>query len=93
MSEIQKVSVALTGEQVELLKAAVDSGEYATISEAVREAIREWQWKHELRKEELKSLRSAWSAGKESGTAGPVNLPETLQRARRELKRATERSA
>ena len=38
MREIQKVSVALTGQQVMTLKTAVDSGEYATTSEIVREA-------------------------------------------------------
>jgi len=40
MPEIQKVSIALTGEQIGALKAAVETGEYATTSEIVREAIR-----------------------------------------------------
>jgi len=41
MADIRKVSVALTGEQVSGLKAAVGAGEYATTSEIVREAIRD----------------------------------------------------
>jgi Arc/MetJ-type ribon-helix-helix transcriptional regulator len=41
MPDIQKVSVALTGEQLAVLKAAVETGEYATTSEIVREAIRD----------------------------------------------------
>ena len=49
MPDIQKVSVALTGEQVAVLKAAVATGEYATTSEIVREAIRDWQFKQQLR--------------------------------------------
>jgi hypothetical protein len=43
MANIEKVSVALTGEQVSALKAAVEAGEYATTSEIVREAVRDWQ--------------------------------------------------
>jgi antitoxin ParD1/3/4 len=42
MPEIHKVSVALIGEQVTALKSAVAAGEYATTSEIVREAIRDW---------------------------------------------------
>jgi len=41
MPDIQKVSIALTSEQVTILKAAVETGEYATTSEIVREAIRD----------------------------------------------------
>ena len=43
MPDIQKVSVALTGEQVAVLKGAVETGEYATTSEAIREALRDWR--------------------------------------------------
>ena len=46
--------IALTGEQIASLKAAVETGEYATTSEIVREDIRDWQFKHELRQEDLK---------------------------------------
>jgi antitoxin ParD1/3/4 len=49
MANIEKVSVALTGEQVSALKAAVEAGEYATTGEIVREAVRDWQLKRELR--------------------------------------------
>ncbi len=55
MPDIQKVSVALTGEQLAALKAAVETGEYATTSEIVREAIRDWRFKRELRHEDVKT--------------------------------------
>ena len=51
LADIQKVSVALTGEQLAVLKAAVEAGEYATTSEIVREALRDWQFKRDLRHE------------------------------------------
>jgi len=35
----------VTGEQLAVLKAAVEAGEYATTSEIILEAIRDWQFK------------------------------------------------
>jgi len=92
MPDIHKVSIALTGEQVAALKAAVESGEYATTSEAIREALREWQWKRDLREEDLKRLRAGWKKGKASGAAMPLDLEKTREEARRRLKKATTQS-
>jgi antitoxin ParD1/3/4 len=90
MPDVQKVSVALTGEQVAAMKQAVETGEYATTSEIVREALREWQWKRELREEELEQLRAAWEKGKASGPAVPVDFDATLAEARRRVEIAME---
>ncbi len=89
MSEIQKISVALTAEQVRTLKDAVETGEYATTSEIVREALREWQWKRELRDEELSRMLELWQAGKASGSAAPLDLAKTREEARKRLAKAT----
>jgi len=93
MPDIQKVSVALTGEQVASLKAAVETGEYATTSEIVREALREWQWKRDVRGDESERLRAAWNEGIASGRAKPMNRDEFLREARKRLKKATEMAA
>lgn len=93
MPDIQKVSIALTGEQLTALKAAVETGEYATTSEVIREALREWQWKRELRGEELKRLQQLWGEGKASGSAAPLNLAATRNEARLRLKKATGKTA
>ncbi len=85
MSDIQKVSVALTGEQVATLKAAVSSGEYATTSEIVREALRDWQFKRELRRDEVERLRRLWDEGKASGPAQPLDFEELRREARQRL--------
>jgi antitoxin ParD1/3/4 len=85
---IQKVSVALTGEQVSTLKSAVDSGEYATTSEIVREAIRDWQFKRELRHNEIERLRQLWEEGKASGPAESLDFNELRAEARQRLERA-----
>ena len=88
MANIEKVSVALTGEQISVLKAAVEAGEYATTSEIVREAIRDWQLKRELRQEDIKRLRQLWDKGLASGSAGELDLQELRQEARTRLKGA-----
>jgi antitoxin ParD1/3/4 len=92
MPDIQKVSIALTGEQVANLKSAVETGEYATASEAVREALREWQWKRELRNEDLNRLRKLWQEGKASGPPTPLDLAEVRNEARLKLKKATSKA-
>jgi antitoxin ParD1/3/4 len=84
MPDVQKVSIALTGEQIGALKAAIETGEYATTSEIVREAIREWQFKRELRQEDLKRLRQLWDQGKTSA-ATPVDFEAARQEARQRL--------
>jgi antitoxin ParD1/3/4 len=87
MSGIQKISVALTSEQVATLKAAVDAGEYATTSEIIREAIRDWQFKRELRQDDIKRLRRLWDEGKASGKAKPFNIERTIAGAKSRLER------
>jgi antitoxin ParD1/3/4 len=84
MPDVQKVSIALTGEQIGALKAAIETGEYATTSEIVREAIRDWQFKRELRQEDLKRLRQLWDQGKTS-TISPVDFEAARQEARQRL--------
>ncbi|MGZ8330934.1 MAG: ribbon-helix-helix domain-containing protein [Rhodoplanes sp.] len=76
MAGIEKISVALTTEQVAALKAAVEAGEYATTSEILREAVREWQLKRELRQEDINRLRRLWDEGAASGTAGRLDMQE-----------------
>ena len=88
MADIQKVSVALTGEQLAALKAAVEAGEYATTSEIVREAIRDWQFKRELRQEDIKRLRQLWDEGKASGLPAPLDIDEVKREARKRLAEA-----
>jgi antitoxin ParD1/3/4 len=85
MPDVQKVSIALTGEQVCALKAAVETGEYATTSEIVREAIRDWQFKRELRHEDLNCLRQMWDEGKASGAASSADFDNARREARQRL--------
>ena len=93
MADIQKVSVALTGEQLAALKAAVEAGEYATTSEIVREAIRDWQFKREVRREDIKRLQQLWDDGKASGKAKPFDIERTIGGAKARLQRSRRKEA
>jgi antitoxin ParD1/3/4 len=88
VSNVEKISVALTSEQLDVLRSAVDSGEYATTSEIVREAVRDWQAKRELRQADIARLRQLWDAGKASGPAKALDLAAVRRDARRRLAKA-----
>lgn len=89
MPNIQKLSIALTTEQVAALRAAVEGGEYATTSEVVREAIRDWQAKRALHQQDIHQLRHLWQDGLASGPAGEVNFSELRTEARARLAATT----
>jgi antitoxin ParD1/3/4 len=84
MAAVEKVSIALSPEMVAMLKGAVASGEYASASEVVREALREWN----LRKAEIERLRKAWREGVESGPSRPLDFQEIKRRGRERLAQA-----
>ena len=43
MANVEKISVALTPEMAATMRQVVDAGEYASASEVMREALREWK--------------------------------------------------
>lgn len=67
MTKVEKHSVALTPQLAAQVRAAVEAGDYATTSEAIREAIREWMERRELRAAKLADLRAAVDQGLASG--------------------------
>jgi antitoxin ParD1/3/4 len=85
MPGIEKVSIALSPEMVAMLKGAVASGQYASASEVVREALREWQLRKPLREAEIERLRKAWQEGIESGPSHPLDMNEIKRRGRERL--------
>jgi antitoxin ParD1/3/4 len=60
MPTIEKLSVALPAEMAALVRRAVDVGEYSSNSEVIRDALRDWTHKRNLREQDLSRLRSAW---------------------------------
>src|SRR3954463_10932176 len=82
MSNVEKVSIALSSELLETVREAVASGEYASASEVIREALRDWRLRQPLRQAEVERLRKAWADGVASGPMQPFNIEETKKRAR-----------
>jgi len=93
MAEIHKISIALTGEQISELRMAVDAGEYATTSEVVREAVREWQRKRKFHPADVKRLQRLWDERKASGgRARPLDFRKLRIEARKRLAIAKKKS-
>ena len=74
MPKIAKVAVALPADTVSAVRDAVDSGEYATTSEVVREALRDWSLKRNLAHLEIDELRRLVQDGGESGPGFDADL-------------------
>ena len=70
MSSIEKISVALPPEMVSLVRGAVEAGEYASSSEVIREALRDWSQKRTLRAEALEQMRCLWRQAAEDPSPG-----------------------
>lgn len=67
MAQVEKVSIAVTPEMAAMLRRAVASGDYASSSEVVREALRDWKERRTLRNEAIAELRKLWDEGLASG--------------------------
>jgi antitoxin ParD1/3/4 len=57
VSEIERLTITLPAEMAALVKGAVADGNYASSSEVVREALRDWKMKRALQLRELASLK------------------------------------
>ncbi len=69
MANVEKVSVALTPEMAATMRQVVDAGEYASASEVMREALREWKLRRLQREQAIEELGRQWDAGIASGEA------------------------
>ena len=57
MQNAEKVSVTMTPDMLRILRESVESGEFATTSEAMRDAVRVWQRQRIEYAERLQALR------------------------------------
>jgi antitoxin ParD1/3/4 len=48
----------MPSEMASIVQAAVDSGDYTTVSEVIREAVRDWRAKRVSQQQELRALKS-----------------------------------
>ncbi|RWX76799.1 type II toxin-antitoxin system ParD family antitoxin [Neorhizobium lilium] len=76
------LTVSLTPQQAAMMESAVESGGYASSSEIVRDALRLWEQREEIRRMEIGSLKKAYDEGLSSGQGREVDADTLL----RELK-------
>ncbi|MDH3771703.1 MAG: type II toxin-antitoxin system ParD family antitoxin [Nitrospirota bacterium] len=87
-SNVERLTVTLTTEMAHAVRGAVGSGAYASSSEVIREALRDWQHKRQLQEQQLAELRADVKAGLDDVEAGRVrdfDAERIIQRGRAKL--------
>ena len=55
---VEKVSIALPADLIEAVRAAVETGRYASVSEVIRDALRDWRLENSALKVETLRTRA-----------------------------------
>ncbi len=82
MPVVERMTVTMPAEMAETLRRTVAGGEYASTSEVVREALREWTRARDAERRALDALRAAIRAGLDSGPGLPADQVFAELRAR-----------
>ncbi len=82
MATAEKISIALPPEMVHIVRGAVATGEYASSSEVIRDALRDWTYKRSLRQQGVSELRRVWQEALNDKTPGisPDDVLDQLER-------------
>ncbi|PZN71754.1 MAG: type II toxin-antitoxin system ParD family antitoxin [Candidatus Methylumidiphilus alinenensis] len=83
MSSVEKFNIALTPDIAATVRQAVESGDYASTGEVVRDALQDWKIKRQLHEQCDLELLKLWQEGIESGSAGILDMEEIKREARR----------
>ncbi|MCU0733948.1 MAG: type II toxin-antitoxin system ParD family antitoxin [Methylotetracoccus sp.] len=83
MANVEKISIALTQDMAALVRQAVESGEYASSSEVIRDALRGWKMKRAFQEQQIEELRRLWQEGIKSGPGRFESIDDLLQEAER----------
>lgn len=67
MANVEKLSIALTPDMVAEVRAAVEGGDYGSVSEVVRDALRDWRLRRKIESLEKDELRRLVQEGIDSG--------------------------
>ncbi len=82
MRTIEKISIALPPEMVAQLRQAVETGEYSSSSEVVRDALQDWKHKRQLQQNGIAELRQLWRKARADTSPGldPDEFFDELER-------------
>ncbi len=67
MANVEKLSVALTPDMAADIRAAVQAGDYGSVSEVVRDALRDWRLRRKVEALDVDELRRLVKEGIDSG--------------------------
>ena len=79
MANIERMTVVFPEPMAATIRAAVEAGDYATTSEAVRDAVRLWTDKRGQRQRDIEMMQRAFDAGKASGSAGLIDVESLIK--------------
>jgi len=83
----------MPADMASVVKAAVDSGDYASTSEVVRDALRDWKMKRAIQIQEIASLKTDIDKGLADVAAGRVTDFDKKSIVERGRKRLASRSS
>lgn len=84
-STIERLTITMPADMVALIKDAVAGGDYASTSEVVREALREWKAKRAVQLQEFVKLKADIDKGLADLAAGqtsPFDSAKIIERGR-----------
>jgi antitoxin ParD1/3/4 len=92
MGHVDKRSITLSQELAESVDQAVAAGEYASVSEVIRDALRQWKERRDLFGYTVEELRRLVQEGLDSGPGRFASMDEIKAEARRRAERANRAS-
>lgn len=81
-TKAEKLSLAFTPEHAAAVREAVQSGDYASNSEVVREAMRLWLERNARKRIAAERIGALWDEGIASGWAGELTADDIKRKAR-----------
>ena len=72
MSTIERMTITMPADMAALVKAAVEAGDYASTSEVIRDALRQWKMRRAIQIQEIAALKSDIDKGLADVAAGRV---------------------
>ncbi|KQP51421.1 MULTISPECIES: type II toxin-antitoxin system ParD family antitoxin [unclassified Methylobacterium] len=85
MADLERLTITLPPEMASVVRGAVASGDYASTSEVVRTALRDWKMKRSLQIAELDALKADIEAGLAdvaAGRTGSFDIGDIVERGR-----------
>ena len=93
MAELERLTITMPGDLASVVRAAVAGGEYASTSEVMREALREWKLRRAVQSEKLAALKADIDKGLADVAAGRVtdfDVEKIVERGRQLLAARTQ---